>query len=154
MTNDARNIELDKRVDLIIAKKDKIEKELEKKTKLANETPWLTSCKSTQLSINLQVAAISQVVDFVAQLQSIENQKVSALKFLEIPEDQHEALSLNFEGYPLKAWFSDAKRRIRLIEVRDLTDRVRKVASQLQTVKSELQKRNDAISDLEDLLKD
>ena len=147
MTEFEQTQALDNRVRAILSKISILELEVKNKEAAIGNATWLTTCQPKNANIkSLHVANTSDIVDFITFLFSQDQARQKAIETLGVNAQDFQA---KYDGFPLSDWVKDAQKRIALNDIKDLKQKIKNGMSKVEALKSEVQKRTDAIADLE-----
>lgn len=155
MTIDPRIIEQDKEVEALVAAKNKLIEELTKLKNTVGKANWLTCCRSNgAFSINIQVAPLPKLIEFTAYLLRLKNDWVAGCEVLGLPDKEKQKNVPMLENSPIDDWISDCVQRRKRIEITKLENKIDRLSAELEKTKSEVQKRQDSINAIKQLLED
>ncbi len=155
MTIDPRIIEQDKEVEALIAKKNKFVEELNTLKNTVGKANWLTCCRSTgAFSINIQIAPLPKLIEFTAYLLRLKNDWVAGCEVLGLTDKEKQNNVPMLENSPVEHWLSDCVQRSKRIAITKLENKIDRVNAELEKTKSEVQKRQDSINAIKQLLED
>lgn len=144
------NETLDQRVAEMVKKLKDLETTIEAKEKATQPVSWKTSAMSTSTYFKtIQVATKEQVISFITHLYAQAAPRAEVAKLLGIEKDSS---IQKFEGSTFEDWVTDAKLRLKLIEIHGLRQKLVEGRRRVESLKSEVQKRADGIDDLENFL--
>lgn len=156
-TVDPRTIEQDKAVDALIERKKALEVKLtEKKTAIINQG-WLTNSRNANvgnLQVNVQIAKLPQLIELASYLVRLKNDWIAGAEVLGLSQIEMAKNPPLFQGEPVENWLKDIVLRRKKSEITDLEKKVSALNSALEEAKSEVQKRQDSIKKITELLDD
>lgn len=150
--NDTRTIEQDKEVDALVARKKALEIKLVEKKNAVGTAGWKTKCRTP--NFNLQILKLPQLIEFTSQLARLKSDWIAGAEILGLSQVEMAKNPPMLEGEPIEDWIADAILRRKKIEVTALEKKVEALNSALESVKSEVQKRQDNIKRVQSLLDD
>ena len=122
---DTRNIELDKKVDQQVQKRDALVKQLDTMKEAHKKVLWKTNCTSATYGIKIQVDKLPKIIEFAGTLLSLKDKVSLATAYFKLNEKQKSELNSSMvDGYSIQDWLDDCERRISIIEMRNLETRI------------------------------